>query len=240
MHDFLWEHEQVLYKEFGINAELIIDHAWGVETTTMEHIKSYRSSSHSLQTGQVLPEAYSYEKGELIVKEMADQLVLDMTEKKIMSRYITLYIGYDIASVTEAYEGDITYDYYGRRVPTSSHGGIKINHYTSSAVEIRNAVLAIYHQVVNRDLLIRRVNIGAMDIKREEEIEKQDQFIQINLFEPIQEHHEKEINEEERKLQQTLNSIRKKYGKNAVIKLMYLEEGGKQKERNEQIGGHRA
>lgn len=238
--------EDLLYKLFGINAELLIDHAWGWEPCTIADIKSYKPSENSISSGQVLQKPYTYEKGMLIVREMADLLVLDLVEKRLVTNQIVLTIGYDIENLTNpeisnGYYGDITIDHYGRKVPKSAHGSINLKRYNSSTRLITDAVIELYRRIVDKNLLIRRVNIGANHVISE--IEHQEQPEQLNMFtnvEVLEETaQENAALEKERKIQDTVLSVHKKYGKNALIKGMNLEVGATTIERNNQIGGHK-
>lgn len=238
--------EDLLYKLFGINAELLIDHAWGWEPCTIADIKSYKPSENSISSGQVLQKPYTYEKGMLIVREMADLLVLDLVEKRLVTNQIVLTIGYDIENLTNpeisnGYYGDITIDHYGRKVPKSAHGSINLKRYNSSTRLITDAVIELYRRIVDKNLLIRRVNIGANHVISE--IELQEQPEQLNMFtnvEVLEETaQENAALEKERKIQDTVLSVHKKYGKNALIKGMNLEVGATTIERNNQIGGHK-
>ena len=238
--------EDLLYKLFGINAELLIDHAWGWEPCTIADIKKYKPIENSISSGQVLQMPYTYEKGMLIVREMTDLLVLDLVEKRLVTNQIVLTIGYDIENLTNpkisnSYYGEITIDHYGRKVPKSAHGSINLKRYNSSARLITDAVIELYEKIVDKNLLIRRVNIGANHIISESEIQEQPE--QLNLFtnyEALEETaKENAALEKERKIQDTVLSVHKKYGKNALIKGMNLEFGATTIERNNQIGGHK-
>ena len=239
--------EDLLYKLFGINAELLIDHAWGWEPCTIADIKAYKPTENSISSGQVLQEPYSYEKGMLIVREMIELLALDLVEKRLVTNQIVLNIGYDIENITNPkiynnYFGEVTTDHYGRKVPKSAHGSINLKRYSSSTRMIRDAVIELYERIVDKNLLIRRVNIGAIHIKSETDIEEQPE--QLNLFtnytEALKETVEEQAAlEKERKIQETVLSVQKKYGKNALLKGMNIEHGATTKDRNNQIGGHK-
>lgn len=238
--------EDLLYKLFGINAELLIDHAWGWEPCTIADIKSYKPSENSISSGQVLQKPYTYEKGKLIVREMTDLLVLDLVEKRLVTNQIVLTVGYDIENLTNpeisnSYFGEITIDHYGRKVPKSAHGSINLKRYNSSTRLIMDAVIELYERIVDKNLLIRRVYIVANHVKSEDDIQEQPE--QLNLFtnfEALEETvKENAALKNERKIQDTVLSVHKKYGKNALIKGMNLEVGATTIERNNQIGGHK-
>lgn len=242
--------EGLLYKLFGINAELLIDHAWGWEPTTITEIKSYRPQTNSISSGQVLQYAYSADKAKLIVKEMTDLLVLDLVEKGFVTDQIVLTIGYDIESLTDPsirkkYKGEVTTDRYGRRVPKHAHGTFNLERKTSSTKLIMDAVEKLYDQIINWDLLIRRINVTAAKVVLEEEVEETTCFEQLSLFdnyEAVEEERqqEKQELEKEKKLQQAIIDLKKKFGKNAVLKGMNFEDGATTIARNGQIGGHKA
>lgn len=237
--------EDVLYKEFGINAELIIDHAWGYEPTTMKDIKNYTSIAKSLSSGQVLHCGYEWNKAKLIAKEMMDALSLDLVDKGLVTNQVGLYIGYDIDNISKGYKGNVEKDFYGRIAPKSSHGGINLPSYTSSSKKLVKAISELFDKIIDEKLMIRRINIVANNILTEEEASKIKKIEKISLFdsqEKVMEDNviENEDNQKEKKVQKALLEIKKKYGKNAVLKGMNYEEGSTMKERNEQIGGHKA
>jgi len=240
--------ENMLYKTFGINAELIIDHAWGWEPVTVDVIKKYRPSTNSISSGQVLHCPYNFDKGRLIVREMTDLLVLDLVRKSVVTKQIVLDIGYDRESLEgergKKYSGPVAVDHYGRKVPKHAHGTGNIDHYTSSTQAIMEAVLAVYDRVVDKNLLIRRVNIAACNLIPETEI-PDDKPMQLDMFTDYEaldrEKKARQIAEEkERRLQRVTLSIQDRFGKNAMLKGMNLMEGGTTIERNSQIGGHKA
>lgn len=244
-----YHNEDLLYKIFGVNAELLIDHAWGWEPCTIEGIKQYRPSSKSIGSGQVLQSPYTCEKARLIVWEMVDLLVLDLVSKKLVTNQIVLTLGYDRESllntmIRKLYKGEISTDGYGREIPKSAHGTTNLNKYTSSTKLIIDAVMELFERIVDKNLLIRRVNISANNVVDEESIEKEDNIEQLNLFIDYKKV-EKEKEEEkvkllrERKIQESILDIKKKYGKNAVLKGINLEEGATTVDRNKQIGGHK-
>ena len=241
--------EDLLYKLFGINAELLIDHAWGWEPTTIAEIKSYRPEKNSLSTGQVLQCPYTAQKARLIVKEMTDLLVLDLVDKKLVTDQMVLTVGYDIESLTNPeirrkYHGEVTTDRYGRHVPKHAHGTANLSCQTSSTKLIMKAVEELYDRIINPDLLVRRITVVASRVVPESEAEQKEVFEQLDLFTDYQaleqerEQEKKELDKEKR-IQKAILDIQKKYGKNAVLKGMNFEEGAT-RERNGQIGGHKA
>lgn len=242
--------EDLLYKIFGINAELLIDHAWGYEPCTIAEIKKYKPENNSISSGQVLQEPYDYEKGKLVVKEMTDLLVLDLVDKAIVTDQIVLTIGYDIENLTNEkiksqYKGEITVDHYGRKVPKHAHGSINLGRHTSSTKLIMEAVVKLYDQIIDKRLLLRRITVTANHVIDEKYEIPEVEFEQLDIFtnyETREEEKKKEQQEleKERKLQHALLDVKKKYGKNAILKGMNFEEGATAKQRNSQIGGHRA
>ena len=236
--------EELLYKLFGVNAELIIDHAWGWEPCTIEYVKAYKPSSNSICSGQVLHCPYDYEKTKLIVKEMTELLTLDLVKKRLVTNQIVLDIGYDVENLKNAvifnsYKGEIAEDRYGRKIPKHAHGTKNIDHYTSSTKVIISAVSELYDEIINKNLLVRRITVTANKVINENDV-KSSTFEQINLFtnqKKIEENMEKE--KSEKKIQEAMIEIKNKYGKNAIIKGMNLEDGGTTIERNRQIGGHK-
>ena len=242
--------ENLLYDMFGVNAELLIDHAWGYEPCTIKEIKDYKPTDNSVSTGQVLHCAYDFEKTKLVVKEMTDLLVLDLVEKGLVTNQIVLTIGYDIENLTNSeirkkYKGDVTIDRYGRKTPKHAHGTINLDNYTSSTKIIINAVMKLYDRIINKNLLIRRINIAAnhvineKDIKIEATLEQLDMFTDYAELEKQKKEKEKEL-KKEKNMQKALIDIKNKFGKNAVFKGMNLQEGATAKDRNSQIGGHKA
>lgn len=236
--------EELLYKLFGVNAELIIDHAWGWEPCTIEYVKAYKPSSNSICSGQVLHCPYDYEKTKLIVKEMTELLTLDLVKKRLVTNQIVLDIGYDVENLKNAvifnsYKGEIAEDRYGRKIPKHAHGTKNIDHYTSSTKVIINAVSELHDEIINKNLLVRRITVTANKVINENDV-KSCTFEQINLFtnqKKMEENREKE--KSEKKIQEAMIEIKNKYGKNAIIKGMNLEDGGTTIERNRQIGGHK-
>ena len=235
--------EDKLFKLFGINAELLIDHAWGYEPCTMQSIKSYVPTTNSISSGQVLHCPYNYEKTKLIIKEMTELLVLDLVDRNLVTNQIVLTVGYDIDNLTNKnidYKGEVTIDRYGRSVPKHAHGTINLDHKTSSNKIIGEAVMELYERIIDKRLLTRRINITANNVVNEEQAEKENNFEQIDLFTNYQELEIKQEKEKkERDLQKSILDIKRKYGKNAILKGMNFEEGGTTIERNEQVGGHK-
>lgn len=244
------ENEALLYKLFGVNAELLIDHAWGWEPCTIADIKAYKPSSNSLSSGQVLHCPYSFEKAKLIVREMADHLVLDLVDRRLVTDQLVLTIGYDRESLSnpeirKKYEKTLTTDHYGRQVPKHAHGTINLSMYSSSTRRIVNAVMNVFEEIVSPDLLVRRVNLSANHVISETEIPRANEPMQLDLFCDVSREMEKKDSENamlerEKHRQHTILELQKKYGKNAVMKGMNLQEGATTLERNKQIGGHKA
>lgn len=242
--------EGLLYKLFGVNAELLIDHAWGWEPVTMEHIRSYTPQRNSLSSGQVLQCAYTTDKARLIVKEMTDLLVLDMVDKHLVTDQMVLTIGYDVESLSDPeirkkYQGEVTRDHYGRTVPKHAHGTANLPFPTSSTKMIMEAITQLYDRIIHPDLLVRRINVCAGRVLREDEVNASETFEQLDLFtdyEALEQKRKAEQKElaKEKRIQHAILDIKKKYGKNALLKGMNLEEGAMTKERNGQIGGHKA
>jgi len=241
-----FHNEDLLYRLFGINAELLIDHAWGFEPCTMADIKAYKPSVKGLGSGQVLQSPYDYDKAGLIVREMTDLLVLDLVDKGLVADQFVLTVGYDICNLTDPkirdkYKGQITTDAYGRQVPKHAHGTVNLERPTSSTKIIIEAVMDLYSQIVNKNLYIRRINIAANRVVDERSIEKTESFEQLSLFtEQSKKEEETAALEQEKKMQQAVLDIKKKFGKNAIIKGMNLKDGAMAVERNKQIGGHKA
>lgn len=239
------QNEELLYKLFGINAELLIDHAWGWEPVTIKQIKAYKPTTNSISSGQVLHCPYNYEQTKLIVKEMTELLTLDLVEKNLVTNQIVLTVGYDIENlidpyISNSYKGEITIDRYGRKIPKHAHGTINLDHKTASTKIIMEATMKLYEKIMNKQLLVRRINITANNVVDEETAKKEKPFEQIDLFTNYQEKVEKTQEEKtEKELQKAMIDIKKRYGKNAILKGMNLQEGGTTIERNGQIGGHK-
>ena len=244
------ENEDLLYKLFGVNAELLIDHAWGWEPCTMADVKAYKPENNSISSGQVLHCPYSFEKARLIVREMTDLLVLDLVDRGLVTDQVVLDVGYDIENLTDPgirklYKGPVSTDHYGRKVPKHAHGTANMGRRTSSTRLILDAVTEVYDQIVNRNLLVRRVAVTANHVVGEDWKKEQETWEQLDLFTDygaLQEQKKKDeaALERERRMQMAMLDIRKKFGKNAVLKGMNLEEGAMTRERNRQIGGHKA
>lgn len=242
--------EELLYKMFGVNAELLIDHAWGWEPVTMEQVKAYKPETNCISSGQVLQCPYDFTKGKLIVREMTDLLVLDLVEKKLVTDQMVLTVGYDIDNLTNpairnSYKGEIITDRYGRRIPKHAHGTANLGRPTSSTRVITDAVMELYDSIVDPDLLVRRVTVVANRLVKETEVREAESFEQLDLFTDytaLVKEKEAEAAKlaKERKLQEAMLSVKKKYGKNAMLKGMNLQEGAMTMERNRQIGGHKA
>ena len=243
--------EDLLYKLFGKNAELLIDHAWGWEPTTIAAIKAYKPSSNSLGSGQVLHCPYEAEKAKLVLREMADMLSLDLVEKGVVTDQLVVTIGYDIENLTDPqrrkkYHGDIVKDHYGRQIPKHAHGTINLEGYTSSTKKIVGAAAELYDRIADKNLLVRRLNIVANHVLPESAAPKKNEgFQQLDLFTDYaalqaEQEQERAALDREKKMQQAMLTIKKKFGKNAILKGMNLEEGATAKDRNKQIGGHRA
>lgn len=236
--------EELLYKLFGVNAELLIDHAWGREPCTIAEIKAYTPENTSISSGQVLSAAYPFKKAELVLKEMTDSLVLDLVEKKVVTEQIVLTVCYDTESA-HGYSGEITEDRYGRKTPKNAHGTINLPCKTSSSKIISEKAVELFERIVDKKLLIRRIYVVANRITNEEKAKNELQYEQLDLFTDInklaqKDEKEKEELKRERSKQETIIKIKKKYGKNAILKGMNFEEGATAKQRNGQVGGHKA
>ena len=245
------QQEDLLYRLFGVNAELLIDHAWGWEPCTIADIKAFKPESNSLSSGQVLYEPYPFEKAKLVAKEMTDALVLDLVEKGLVTDQMVLTVNYDSESLTAPerrakYRGPVVPDYYGRPAPKPAHGSINLEAPTSSAKRIIEAVERLFDRIVDRDLLVRRMYVVANHVSPEHDAPDQtDVPMQLDMFtdyeaEARQAAAEQAALERERKRQQTVLEIKRKYGKNAILRGMNLEEGATARSRNAQIGGHNA
>ncbi len=242
--------EALLYKLFGINAELLIDHAWGWEPCTIEQIKSYKPENNSIGAGQVLQCPYDWEKTRLVVREMADALSLDLVSKGLITDQIVLTIGYDIENLTiterrKSYSGQVTVDRYGREIPKHSQGTANLGKHTASTREITEAVMELYDRISDSSLLVRRLNISANHVVSEDSINKDDMVEQLNLFTDytaLEKKHELEEAERQREKRRQLAiiEIKKKFGKNSILKGMNFQDGATAMERNGKIGGHKA
>ena len=242
--------EDLLYHMFGVNAELLIDHAWGWEPCTIADIKAYKPQSSSVGSGQVLHCPYPFDRARLVVREMADQLALDLVEKDLAADQVVLTVGYDIDNLRDPalcgqYGGEVKTDRYGRKIPKHAHGTANLKEYTSSTKQIVRAVTELYDRITDRKLLVRRISMAACHVLPRSEIREEERFEQMDLFTDytaLQKEREKEQEEQERerKMQEAVLEIKRKFGKNAILKGMNLEEGATARERNSQIGGHRA
>ena len=241
--------EELLYQLFGVNAELLIDHAWGYEPCTIQDVKAYKPETNSVSSGQVLQCPYDFDKAKLVVKEMTDLMVLDLVDKRLVTDQIVLTIGYDIVNLTDpsrnrSYKGVVTTDRYGRKVPKHAHGTTNLKRQTSSTAIIMDAVMELYDRIVDKTLLARRLTLCANHLLDESSV-PEDLPEQIDLFTDYsaKEKQKKEADAahaRERKLQETMLGIKKRFGKNAILKGLNLEDGATAKERNNQIGGHKA
>ena len=245
------KNEDVLYKLFGVNAELLIDHAWGWEPCTMDYIKSYRPETNSLSSGQVLHEPYTFKKARVVIKEMADAISMDLLDKGLVTDQLVVTVGYDRTSlenpeIRAKYHGPVVKDYYGREVPKSAHGTANLDRQTSSTTLIMTAVENLFDRIVNKNLLVRRLNITTNHVVLESRVKKQDdKMVQLDLFTDYetlakQKKEEEERLAKERRMQEALLAIKKQFGKNAILRGLNFEDGATAKDRNEQIGGHKA
>ncbi len=242
------KNEDFLYRMFGVNAELLIDHAWGWEPVTMDLVKAYVPETSSLSNGQVLHEPYTADKARVVTLEMADSISLELIDKRLVTDQIVLTIGYDTESLNNpsiraSYHGRVKMDFYGRKVPEHSHGTINFEHHTSSERIIIDKVAELFDRIVNTDLLVRRITLSINRLLREEDIKVKEHAIQLNLFDDYdeikhkQEIEKDELNKERRRLEAVLK-IKKMFGKNVILKGLNFDEGATQRDRNRQIGGH--
>ena len=242
--------EELLYQLFGINAELLIDHAWGWEPCTIADIKAYKPESNSIGSGQVLQYPYANDKAKLVVREMADLLALDLVDKGLVTDQITLTVGYDIDNlkdqkISSSYHGDVTVDRYGRAVPKHAHGTANIEVYTSSTKRIVSAALELFDRISNKQLLVRRIYLTANRVVMESDAPDKRAMEQLDLFTDYSALHRQRAEEQaalerERRMQKTMLEIKRRFGKNAILKGMNLDEGATTISRNGQIGGHKA
>lgn len=240
--------EDQLYKEFGINAELLIDHAWGWEPCRISDIKSFKPENNSISSGQVLQSPYEFDKAKLVVREMADALSLDLVDKGLVTDQIVLTIGYDTENLNDparrkSYKGEVTTDHYGRRIPKQAHGSINLGRQTASTRLITDAAMELFDRIVDWNLLVRRMYVVANHVVSEDQIkppepEQLDLFTDYEELEKQRESEQAEM-ERERRRQKAVLEIQKKFGKNALLKGMNLEEGATGRDRNAQIGGHK-
>ena len=244
------ENEALLYRLFGVNAELLIDHAWGWEPCTIADVKAYKPETKSIGGGQVLQSPYPYEKTRVVVREMADQLALELVDKGLVTDQLTLTVGYDIENLTDPerrkqYRGEVKADRYGRSIPKHAHGTANLEEYTASTKRIITAALELYDRIIDRNLLARRLTISAGRVLPEGEAPQKKAFEQLDLFTnytAVQEQQEREAAdlEREKKVQKAVLDIKKRFGKNAILKGMNFQEGATAKDRNRTIGGHKA
>lgn len=238
--------EDLLYKLFGVNAELLIDHAWGWEPCTIADVKAYKPETKSICSGQVLHCPYTCEKARVVVMEMADALSLDLVSKKLVTDQIVLTIGYDASSLENGnYSGKVRINHYGKAVPEHSHGTANLKKKTASTKQIVDAVMELYDRISKKDLLIRRINLSANKLADEETAKEEEKYEQMDIFSFLDENKEEKQKEKvklekERKMQEAMLEIKSRFGKNAILKGTNLVDGATAKERNEQIGGHRA
>ena len=233
--------EELLYKLFGVNAELLIDHAWGWEPTEISDIKAYRPENSSLSSGQVLQEPYEFDKARLVYKEMADLLSLDLVEKKLVTDQIVLTVGYDTGNLKKDYKGAVETDRYGRKMPKYAHGSENIGRFTASTKLITQAAMNLFDHTVDKNLLVRRMYIVANHVVTEAQAAKESEYEQLDFFTDAKKNEDEESSlKKEKDMQKAIVKIKQKYGKNAIIKGMNLEEGATALERNRQIGGHKA
>lgn len=242
--------EELLYKLFGVNAEILVDHAWGWEPCTIADVKAYKPENKSIVSGQVLQCPYEFEKARLVVREMADALALDLVDKGLVTNQIVLTVGYDIENLSDpkrraGYKGPIATDHYGRKIPKHAHGTANLDRYSSSTKEIVRATLELYERIMDKNLLVRRLSITANRLISEADVPKQPTAEQLDLFtdytaQEKQREAESAALEREKKMQKAMLDIKKKFGKNAILKGMNLEEGATARERNQTIGGHHA
>ena len=241
-----YHNEELLYKLFGVNAEILIDHAWGWESCTIADVKAYKPENKSIVSGQVLQCPYDFQKARLVAREMADALALDLVDKGLVTNQLVLTVGYDRESLENpkiGYRGEVTTDAYGRKVPKHAHGTENLARYTSSSKELVEAATALFDRIVNPKLLVRRFYMAATHVVEEGTV--QAQFQQLDLFSDPEEVTRQEAaakaeRERERKRQEAMLSIKKKFGKNAILEGISFTEGATGRERNETIGGHKA
>lgn len=237
--------EDLLYKLFGVNAELLIDHAWGWEPCTIDDIKAYKPENNSISSGQVLHCPYDFDKGKLIVREMTDLLVLDLVDKGLVTDQLVLTVGYDSENIPSNYNGKLSADRYGRKTPKSAHGSINLDGFTSSTKLILEKISELYDKIVNKKLMVRRMYVVANHVVSEQSIENGSNFEQLDMFTDYeilekQRKQEAESLKRERSMQKAMLEIKKKYGKSAILKGMNFQEGATTRERNGQVGGHKA
>ena len=237
--------EELLYKLFGVNAELLIDHAWGYEPVSLKDIKNYKPSSNCITSSQVLHEPYNYLKTKLIIEEMIELLSLDLVRKRLVTKQLVLTIGYDISNINDNYIGDVVSDRYGRIIPKHATGRINLDHYTSSTDILMKNIIKLYNSIIDKNLLVRRINITANNVVNEEITNKEVSYQQFDIFTDNDKLEQdlklkKELENKERDLQRVMINLKDKYGKNSILKGMNLLKGGTTIDRNNQVGGHKA
>jgi len=238
------DNEETLYQMLGVGAELLIDHAWGFESTTIADIKAYKPSTNSISSGQVLQRPYPYDKAKMIVREMTENLVLELVDKRIKTDRIDLNVVYDVTNLRNGYDGAVQKDFYGRQMPKSANGGMSLQEYTNSSMIIVDSMMKVYERIVNPELTVRKIYVVANRIKHESTIEKKETYEEIDMFadtSKLEEKAEKEkvLLEKEKQRQETILEIRKKYGKNAMFKASSLQKDSTARERNGMVGGHK-
>lgn len=244
------DREELFYRLFGVNAELLIDHAWGWEPCTIDMVKAYRPENNSLCNGQVLSHAYDYKKARIVLMEMADAASLDLLDKHLVTDQLVLTVGYDTSSMADpyimkAYQGEIKTDRYGRKVPKHAHGTANLKHFTSSSSIISKTTTELYDRIVDHNLMIRRLSLTTNHVINEKQAKIKATSVELDLF-TENEQNDRETQEEnnrlkkERRIQKTLLEIKKKYGKNTILKGLNFEDGATARLRNNQIGGHKA
>ena len=244
------DREELFYRLFGVNAELLIDHAWGWEPCTIDMVKAYRPENNSLCNGQVLSHAYDYKKARIVLMEMADAASLDLLDKHLVTDQLVLTVGYDTSSMADpyimkAYQGEIKTDRYGRKVPKHAHGTANLKHFTSSSSIISKTATELYDRIVDHNLMIRRLSLTTNHVINEKQAKIKATSVELDLF-TENEQNDRETQEEnnrlkkERRIQKTLLEIKKKYGKNTILKGLNFEDGATARLRNNQIGGHKA
>ena len=243
-----WHSEDLLYELFGVNAELLIDHAWGWEPCTLPEIKAYQPRTSSLGSGQVLSEPYTAEKARIIVREMTDLLALDLVDKRLVSGQLTLTVSYDVENLRDParrkhYRGPVTTDHYGRQVPKHAHGTLRLERPTSSTRKLTEGMLSLYDRIVDQTLLVRRITLSADRVEGEAQVAESDLPEQLDLFTDYnalraRQEAERAALEKERRLQEAVLGVKKRFGKNAILKGTNFQEGATTIARNNQIGGH--
>ena len=233
------ENEDLLYKLFGVNAQLLIDHAWGWEPCTLQHIKAYKPSTHSICSGQVLTQPYTYEKACLVIREMTDALALDLVEKGLVTDQLVLTVGYDIDNVSWGYTGPVVTDRYGRQIPKHAHGTFNLHRPCASSALLLKGVSALCEKIMDKSLLVRRIQLTANHVMPEGHAQNIPR--QLDLFtDPAELDREDAALERERRRQKAVLTIKRRYGKNAILRGMNFKDGATARERNAQVGGHKA